>query len=332
MTDRAAAEAAFLDATGWRNATRTPLAGDASTRRYTRLRRGDDTAILMDTPPDRGQDIRPFTRIARYLAAAGFSAPAILGEDAEAGLLLLEDLGDALFARIVGPVPEALLYTAATDVLLALHRGPPPDLARWTPADMAAMIEPLFGFYARVDPSQAATIETALAEALERLAPYDHVLALRDYHAENLIWLPDRAGVGRVGLLDFQDAFLGHPAYDLVSLLRDARRDVGEAAAAAAMARFAEGAGMAEDALRHAAAALSAQRNLRILGIFARLSLQDGKPRYLDLVPRVWRYIEADLEHPRLADLRRLVRALVPPPTAAHLATLKAPCPTVPTP
>ncbi|MEE3101158.1 MAG: phosphotransferase [Pseudomonadota bacterium] len=152
-------------------------------------------------------------------------------------------------------------------------------------------------------------------------------LALRDYHAENLLWLPDRAGTARVGLIDYQDALAGHPAYDLISLTEDARRDTSAGLRAATTGRYLDAAGVpagAREGFAAAAAILAAQRNLKIVGIFARLRLRDGKPRYLDLIPRVWGHLMRDLEHPALAPLAAFVARRVPPPEPAALARLRA--------
>lgn len=316
----------FLAKAGWGTARRAPLAGDASNRRYDRLTGGPGGAgaVLMDAPPTLGEDVRPFTSIARHLAGLGLSAPAILAEDADHGFLLLEDLGDDLFARICRqqPTAEPALYAAAVDLLAALHRAAPP---KGLPAYDAPLMADLaclpFQWYlpalGRPAPEAAkgavrAEIETLLA----RHAP-PSVLILRDYHAENLIWLPARSGVARVGLLDFQDAMVGHPAYDLVSLLQDARRDVSPRLQARMAQRYIAATGTNPDAFSLAYALLGAQRNLRILGVFARLCLRDGKPGYLPLMPRVWGHLMRDLAHPALANLRAVVLRVLPEPTPA---------------
>ena len=316
MPDRDAQIDAFLRSAGWGAAERRPLAGDASNRRYLRLvGESGATAVLMDAPPDRGEDVRPFLAIARHLAGIGLSAPAVLAEDTPTGLLLLEDLGDGLFARLAGdPATEATLYTAAAETLAALHAVPPPDgLVRFTPETMADLARLVFDWYAPSAEGGEALV-SLLREALERAAPEPTVLSLRDFHAENLLWLPDRTGPARVGLLDFQDAVIAHPAYDLVSLLQDARRDVGEATRAATVRRFLDLTGQEAAPFMAAAAALSAQRNLRILGVFARLAGRDGKAGYLRFLPRVWRNLNRDLDHPALSRLRETALRLLPPP------------------
>jgi len=322
---RPAEIAAFLETVGWGGAERRPLAGDASARRYLRLRRGAEGAVLMDAPAASGEDVRPFLRIAGHLSGLGLSAPGILAADAAAGLVLLEDLGDGLFARLIEADPGAApaLYGAAADMLAALHAHPPPaDLPAYAgalPGDQAALV---LETYAPAPAAARADLAACVAEACARLAPGTPVLMLRDLHAENLIWLPGRAGVARVGLLDFQDAMAGHPAYDLVSLLRDARRDVPEEVVAATTARYLAATGEDAEAFAAAAAALGALRQLRILGVFARLA-RAGKPGYLRHMPRVWHHLQRDLARPELSGLAALVARLVPPPTPARLEALR---------
>ncbi len=329
--DRTARIDAFLAVNGWGSAARHALAGDASNRRYLRLAQPDGArAVLMDAPPERGEDVRPFTAIARHLGSLGLSAPAILAQDTQAGLLLLEDLGDALFARVLEDTPalEPELYRAATDLLVDLHRhAPPPGLAPYDPplmADLAALALDWYHHGATGDGNAAlrARLCAMLETHLAALPEADSVLIQRDYHAENLLWLPDRAGVARVGLLDFQDAMRGHRAYDLVSLLQDARRDVSPATADAMLAHYIAATGADAEGFTTAFHWLGAQRNLRILGVFARLSLRDGKPHYVALIPRVWAHLQTDLRHPALAPLAALVQEVLPPPTPAHLARL----------
>lgn len=330
MTERSERIEAFLRANGWGMALRQPLAGDASLRRYERLARDAGTAILMDADPAKGEDVRPFLRIARHLRDLGLAAPEIIAQDIEAGLLLLEDFGDGLFARIAHAQPERekSLYIAATEVLLALHRHPPPqavDLA--APGKLAEMIAPAFEWYAGDRTAEAEAI-AAFAAALSANAPEADVLVLRDYHAENLVLRAAGAGVTRVGLLDFQDAMQGHPAYDLVSLLQDARRDVGAEAQEAALALYIDESGHDRDAFTAAFAVLGAQRNARILGVFARLAAIRGKPHYIDLIPRVWRHLQTDLDDPALREVARILNGALPPPSTDHLKGLKARCQT----
>jgi len=304
--------AAFLARAGWGGAASAPLAGDASARRYARLTRGSDRAVLMDAPDDPAGTAR-FARLARWLCEAGFSAPRVLAE--APGLLLLEDLGDDLFARVLGRAPEAenRLYAAAIDTLAALQRlPPPPGLPVWDAAHLGALTDPFvtrFAPRAGLDAARAAAVPEAVAALAEQLLPAARVTCLRDVHAENLIWLPERGGTAAVGLLDFQDGFLGPPAYDVISLLHDARRDLAPGLAARMLARFAAATGANPEAIAAEAALLTAQRNLRILGVFATLA-EAGKPGYLRFVPRVAGHLRTALAHPALAPLAQAVGPL----------------------
>jgi N-acetylmuramate 1-kinase len=337
MTARTELAAGLLRRAGWREASRQHVAGDASNRSYQRLTSDNgQTAILMDAPPDKGETVEPFIRIARHLTQHGFSAPRILAADEEAGFLLIEDLGDALFARLMAADPSHRdgLYTAATDLLVALHRAPAPALSECDARWLTDMAEPAFAFYA--DTQDSAAMQDRFAAVFHPLAlPLDRaprVLILRDYHAENLLWLPERRGVARVGLLDFQDALLGHPAYDLVSVLQDARRDVDPAIEAAMKQHYIAQTGLDPDTFETAYALLGAQRNLRIIGIFARLCRRDGKAHYVDMIPRVWGYLQRNLEHPALAPLAQVLGDLLPHPTPTFLEHLKQQCATIPKP
>ncbi len=332
MTGRADLIGRFIAGTDWAGADRRPLAGDASNRRYERLHRDGDTAVLMDAPPEKGEDIRPFTRIARHLTGLGLSAPRIIAEDAENGFLILEDLGDDLFARVIPRDPglETPLYEAATDVLTRLHKADPPELDPYSPqvmTDMAALAWQWYraGSIGSDDASERA-FRDAFGPILIRHAGDQSVLIQRDYHAENLLWLPGRTGEARVGLLDFQDAMTGHRAYDLVSLLQDARRDVPPAIEAAMIDRYVDHNDIDPEAFKTAYAVLGAQRNLRIVGIFARLCIRDGKAHYVDLIPRVWDLMKRDLDHPALTTVRSLVLDALPEPTPETLQELRLKC------
>ena len=319
----------FLSDAGWDRAAALPLAGDASARRYLRLCRDDGRrAVLMIAPPAPDDSTARFVAVARALAERGVRVPAILAARPDAGLALLEDLGDAVFARVIDadPAAEPALYEAAVDLLAALQRHPAPaDLPAPDAAALAAMTAPAADWYVghgTPQPALAAALAQTLTPALSSLDDSPRVLAHRDFHAENLIWLPLGTGTGRVGVLDFQDAFAGHAAYDLVSLLEDARRDLAPGLRARLTARHAAATGTDPATLDRALAILGAQRNLRILGVFVRLARADGKPRYLSLLPRVWGHLMGDLAHPALADLRRIVTHALPPPDPTLLKEL----------
>ncbi|MEO6299701.1 MAG: phosphotransferase [Paracoccaceae bacterium] len=321
----------FLRSSGWGDARRTPLAGDASARRYERLALGDKTAILMDAPPEQADDIADFVKIDRHLHSIGLSAPKLLAENMAQGFLLLEDFGDGVFARLAKaePTREPQLYEAATDVLLHLQSQPPapglPNLTALEWARAADLAVEWYRFAITGNRSGGAELVGALHEALAKWADGPRVMVLRDYHAENLMFLSDRTGVKSVGLLDFQLAQLGQPGYDMVSLLQDARRDVTPEVEHQMIRRFLAGCGMDEVAFRSAYAALGAQRALRILGIFARLCLRDSKAGYVALMPRVWSQLQRNLAHPALTRLAKVSADLIPEPTP-HLNWIEGQC------
>ena len=332
MTDRRAMSERFLGRTGWGAADRQPLAGDASERRYDRLSRPGGSAVLMDAPPGIADDTATFARIARHLAGLGLSPPAILAEDHEEGFLLLEDLGDGLFARLVAsdPALEAPLYAAATDVLLRLQEGPVaqdlPDLSAHDWAEAAAFALSWYAFAAGGKAPDPAMFVTILERLMRDHADGPRVMILRDYHAENLLWLPERNGVANVGLLDFQLAQMGQPGYDLVSLLQDARRDVAATTERAVIARYCAALGRDEALFAASYAVLGAQRALRILGVFARLCLKAGKTGYIGLIPRVWAHLQRNLVHPALGPLAAICGDLLPVPEEAILERIRAQC------
>ena len=340
MTGRDRQRKLFLQFHNWDKAILVPLAGDASNRQYFRLTRGPQNqgALLMDAEPETNGLQDGFLRMADYLTCAGFSVPRIFAADTLTGFILLEDFGDALFSKLAATSPdqEVVLYCAAADCLLALHQQPAADgLAVATPKVLAQMIAPAFDWYGHKtapnmnDRAKAATIDR-LHGLLRLHAPVCSVTVLRDFHAENLIWLSNRQAGARVGLLDFQDAVIGHPAYDLVSLTRDARRDLGPGVCAQTTERYLAGSMLDREAFLIAAAVLSVQRNLRILGVFVRLAFVAEKHNYLDLMPRVWGHLMCDLAHPALVDLAGLITDSLPPPEAHLLTRLKAACPQPP--
>lgn len=328
----------FLARTGWASATRSHLAGDASARSYQRLAKGVSTAVLMDSPPDGSDDVQDFVRIAQHLLSLGLSAPQIYEAEPEQGFLLLEDLGDALFTKVVeaDPALEAPLYDSAVDVLLAVQAtAPPAAVPQLSAQDWAKAAGFAPEWYARaiVGAAPESTAFTdLLADALTAHSDGPCVLILRDYHAGNLLWLPDRKGVARVGVLDFQQAQLGQPGYDLVSLLQDARRDVPEGVETAGKARFCAALGMSGSDFAPTYAVLGAQRALRIIGIFARLCMVSAKPGYVPLIPRVWGQLQRNLAHPALHALRAECAALLPEPNPENLQRIIARCGTAPSP
>ncbi len=330
MVETAGKRQCFLARAGWGSATAVPLAGDASARRYWRLRRGgaSASAVLMAADPGAPDSLRAFIKISDYLRAAGLSAPEILEQDPENGFLLLEDFGDLVFARIVESEPEreANLYVWAVGVLDKLSQAePPPNLTCFSPELMARQAALVYPCY-RGDSDGQEEFRHALETLLARSLGGERLLLLRDYHAENLVWLPGRDGVKQVGLLDFQDAMIGPAGYDLVSLLHDVRRDVPPALADRLISEFAARIGRDPKEFATQCALLSAQRNLRILGVFGRLSRDEGKRRYADLIPRAWAHLERALRHPALSTLAARIRADLPVPDERQLESLREPC------
>ncbi|MBR0551711.1 aminoglycoside phosphotransferase family protein [Stakelama marina] len=302
----------FLDRAGWGDGQILPLAGDASFRRYFRIAAPGRSAILMDAPPPH-EDPKPFIDIAEWLVEHGFAAPRILARDLDRGLVLLQDFGDARMRETVDGAPESelRLYEAAVDLLVRLHKAPAADVPPYDRAvyqrEAGLLTEwycPAIGIDADVE-GYAAAWDEVLAPVLDAPA----VTVLRDYHAENIMLIE---GSEALGLLDFQDALAGHAAYDLVSLLQDARRDVPRDLENAMLDRYRRITGASDD-FDTAYHVLGAQRNAKIIGIFTRLWQRDGKPRYPALCPRVWRYLEHDLNHPALAPVARWFDANIPP-------------------
>jgi N-acetylmuramate 1-kinase len=328
MIDRASARRALLHAAGWGDADAAFLAGDASDRTYDRLTRGKTTAVLMDAPPGGADDPAVFAKVAGHLQQIGLSAPHLLAKDLSCGFLLLEDFGDAVFARVLAAKPELepTLYAAAVEALAVLQAKPAMrDLPQLSASDWASAAALVLEEY-RVAGTEAGCDVVPFNDCLSSLIAQEditpQIMILRDFHAENLIWLPDRAGAARAGLLDFQLAQLGHPVYDVVSLLEDARRDVRRETAVQVRRQFCDLTGMMEARFDRSSVVWGAQRALRILGVFARLARKSGRTSYLKLVPRVWGHLQANLAHPHLADLRRICAPLLPAPSAAVLETL----------
>jgi len=324
MSERAAQRHDFIARSGWSDAEESLLAGDASFRKYFRLVRPGGTAVVMDAPAPQ-EDVRPFVRIDRHLLAMKLSAPEIRAVDAANGFLLLEDLGDDTFARVLANGgDEAALYARATDVLITVHAAPDhgllPGLGGYEGEALieAAILLPewyLAEATGRTTPAEVMESYRAVwRTCLASLPSATGAFLLRDFHKDNLLWLPERPGARACGLLDFQDAQRGHPSYDLVSLIEDARRDVSPAVHAACLARYIAATGLDAKDFRTGFALMAAQRHARILGLFVRLLRRDGKPEYLMHLPRVWRMFESSLQHPSLEPLRGWVDRHLPPP------------------
>jgi tRNA threonylcarbamoyl adenosine modification protein YjeE len=342
----------FLDRSDFGRAERRRIQGDASTRSYERLNRDGATYVLMNSPkrPDGppvlggksysaiahlAESVTPFVAMALALRARGFSAPAVFAADREAGLLVIEDLGDELMVKDDPPAPIESRYEMATDLLAELHQETLQDVLPVEPGvtyrlpryDMDAFLieaELLLEWFL---PKLEVRISGAKRDAYRALwraallpitGGSAQTWVLRDFHSPNLLWLPEREGTARIGLLDFQDAVMGPAAYDVASLLQDARVDVPEMMEIGLLSRYTRARRSADaafdaPAFARAYATLAAQRASKILGIFARLERRDHKPQYLRHLPRVWAYLQRSLAHPALAPLAAWYRANVPP-------------------
>lgn len=310
-----------LDDTPFADWTPSRLAGDASSRRYWRLR--DQTGrsvILMDNGAPDGNGFPAFVSMSEHLADLGLVAPQILHLEPERRFAILTDLGPTTLAEHIRERPDdepTLLADLVGLLPLLCSKPPPPDLIHLTPEIATAMIAPLFETAGQEVPSRLRKdIETRMTEALHSLCGPPTVLSLRDFHAENVIWRAAGSGTDRFGLLDFQDAFVAPPEYDLASLLRDVRRDVGQDARARGLARFSELTGKSHDSVSAACAILGLQRNLRIMGVFGRLAREMGKSRYLEFLPRTARLVREDASHPALAPLATPIERLL-----SHMTT-----------
>jgi len=349
--ERIAAIRRFLGRAGLGEATRRHMQGDASSRAYERLTLKGASYILMNSPrradgpivrdgkpysaiAHLAEDVTPFIAMAQGLREHGFSAPAILAADRDAGLLAIEDLGQEQVVAGSPPAPIEPRYEVAVDVLAALHRNRLPDMLPVEPGveyrlpsyDLEALlieVELLLDWYlpkleARISDAKRDVYLALWRDALLPVVEAQPTWVLRDFHSPNLMWLPQRAGLARIGLLDFQDAVMGSPAYDVASLLQDARVDVPELMEISLLSRYTRARLTADSAFDapafvRAYATLAAQRASKILGIFARLEKRDGKPQYIRHVPRVWAYLQRSLAHPALAQLGSWYKLHVPP-------------------
>ncbi len=348
-SDREGRKADFLKAAGLDTARRELLAGDASTRRYERLHLADGTRVIfMDQPPAAESAVCPpgatqaervamgynaaarlaagsvaaFVATAAYLREHGLSAPKIIAHDIEAGLAVLEDLGDGLYATLIAEgEAERPLYEAAVDVQVQLQAATPPEvlvagdavwpllsydtLALKIGADTFLEWWPKFSGLAPFSPEATAEWDELWAPVWVRGEAGANVFTHRDYHAQNLLWLPERQGAARVGLLDFQDALRAHPAWDLTHLLQDARRDVSPELESAMLDRFlAARTSLDPEAFVADYRALAASNAARILGrVFARQALL-GRRQYEAFMPRTWRYLERNLQDPAMTGLK----------------------------
>lgn len=302
----------FLATHGWAGSHVSPVAGDASFRRYFRVECATlGKAVLMDAPPPH-EDPRPFIHIAQYLKTHKFRAPEIFAEDLSKGLVLLEDFGDRRMREHLDAHPddEIAVYRAAIDAIVRLAKTP---AVQAEPYDMATYVREVQLLSEWYMPAMGLSFDvhefnSVWIQALAPLSEHQIVTVLRDYHAENIMLLDD----GQQGIIDFQDALVGHPAYDLVSLLQDARRDVSPELEEGMLAYYHQTANPAADFDTHYAL-LGAQRNTKIIGIFTRLWKRDGKERYLSFLPRMWGLLERDLAHPGLVPVKHWFDTHIPP-------------------
>ncbi|MDA1237737.1 MAG: phosphotransferase [Proteobacteria bacterium] len=329
MIDRKKLSQDFLSSTKWAKAKRISISGDASNRSYERLISFEHgNAIFMNSPPKAGEDVISFLKICYYLLDIGLSAPNILNTDIQNGFLILEDFGNNLFSTTISTTPdcELDLYLTAIDTLLFIHKAKPPcDLSDYTVLAMTDASLLSVDWYCKflgekpLSLDLKKNIKAVMSESLTNIMGSGRVLVHRDFHAENLLWLKDRAGLKKIGLLDFQDAMLGHPTYDLASLLNDIRRDVSLEVRTKCLRYYSSKVDIDYTNVIEAFTVCSAQRNLRILGVFTRLFIRDKKIAYLALLPRVWDRLLSDLQHPSLSGLANLVHRCFPEPTSSNI-------------
>ncbi|WP_420861772.1 aminoglycoside phosphotransferase family protein [Algirhabdus cladophorae] len=338
MDDRTQVRKQYLAASPWAHHRCDFLAGDASNRKYWRLndKKTGGTVVLMDAPGDPNDALLPFVDRTNYLEQIGLAPPKIFAQNTGDGFLVIEDLGDRIFARFLetDPTAETALYTAAVDVLIHLYHAPrPAGVGTYDPELMADLGDLARSWYSfGCDGPTDQPFKAELESVLSGTWSEKMVFVQRDYHAENLLWNPDEKAPKNVGLLDYQDGLLGHPAYDLVSLLEDARRDVSPTIKETMLDHYISKTDQDPATFKAAFASQGAQRNLRILGVFARLSMHYGKPHYVDLIPRVWDHLQNDLSHPSLTKLRKICDDTLPPPTPKNLQKLRDKCATIPHP
>lgn len=311
MVDRLDQIAALLKSAGWLNCQRTPLAGDLSTRHYSRLFKGSNTAIMMDAD----STMQPFVFMTDWLRQAGLSVPEVIAGKPEVGLLLLEDFGDVSVNRYLleNPGQAEELHRGIVDLLLTIRASKTPDLDAPNAKTLVEWTEFTDRHYPGTDSKGLEDFRKVLAANLTDALAEKATVSLRDFHADNLMWLTDRNGVHRFGLLDYQDAFLTHPAYDLVSFLTDARVSVSAARREQTLQMYLRQSKDEENKFRKAFAAFSAQRNLRILGIFAH-GAANGRGHHLNKLPRVHGYFVDALRHPIFDDIRDKTLTALPDP------------------
>ncbi|MBT8415727.1 MAG: phosphotransferase [Boseongicola sp.] len=318
------ARASFLASSDWADATPSPVAGDLSVRQYTRLSKPNASAIFMACDPARDTSLPAFLKMTDWLRAQDLSAPKVYAADVQAGFALLEDFGDNKLTTLIAQNPHSqrAYYEAILDTLIAIRNAPPPVLPKPTAQDLCEATRLADDWYPGAQPALLDAFRAGLEPVLHDLLKAPLTVSLRDFHADNIIWLPTRSHLKQPGLLDYQDAFLVHPAYDLMSLLTDARIDVPSTLQTEVIEAYAQKTGDDLSDLSSAVAAFGAQRNLRILGIFARAARRDGKAQHLTALPRVYRYLSDCCKHPALAPFARNLATALPEPTAKLIESI----------
>ena len=327
MGEREEQIANFLEAAGWAGSGATKMSGDLSPRKYTRLKKRDGSrAVLMDADPKVMRSTPSYIAMTEWLQDVGLSAPKIIAAVENSGLILLEDFGDEKLTKLIqrDPTRQVEYYQLAVDALLIVQESSPPDLPHPTAKILIDDTKLADAWYPGANSSLLAQLKTVLEPLLSELLAETAVVSLRDFHTDNVMWLEKRRGVKKLGLLDFQDAILTHPAYDLMSLLTDARVSVARFLRKEMIEYFAAKTQMSASDVSRAVAILGTQRNLRILGIFARAARKFGNTQHLDAIPLVYGYLSECLSHPSLSGQIADLRSLLPTPNSAFLDRLRA--------
>lgn len=306
MSDRTQHVDVFLRLHGWSDSSRKAITGDMSSRRYTRLTQNGHSAILMDSDAP----MAAFVDMTKWLANIGLTTPEIFAADTQAGLILMEDLGDTSLRSAMSDDAEleSTVFEDCLTLLLEIRKAAPPPLSKPDAIELVDWTDLADAHYQGADRNGLEGFREVLRDVLADILQADFSVSLRDFHTENMMWLPQRKGHLRLGLLDYQDAFLTHPAYDLMSLLTDARTWIPRSSRSEIQRRYIERSGDDPDLFKRAFAALSAQRNLRILGIFSRAGM------HLNCLPNTYRYFAEALEHPVFSNVRQETLRALPAP------------------
>ena len=315
----------FLESSGWANAALTKIAGDLSDRKYFRLRKGSNKAVLMECASENDPSLPKFIMLSNWLRSLGLSAPEIYAADAQGGLAVLQDFGDSKLTTLIAKDPDIQKpsYEDIVDTLITIRNANPPlGLATPSAQDFCDATTLADTWYTGADSQALDNIRAYLEPILVETLKITPTVSLRDFHADNIIWLGDNPPARRAGLLDFQDAILTHPAYDLMSLLTDARTDVSKELSEHIIQIYCRRTGDNVAETSKAIAALGVQRNLRILGIFTSAARRDAKPHHLPALPRVYAHLITCASHPALSTFATTLRAALPKPTPDYLAEI----------